>query len=33
MGRNEIIVLDLEEARSRYVQGTKELIFETPKME
>jgi len=33
MGRNEIIVLDLEEARSRYVQGTKELMFETPKME
>jgi beta-galactosidase len=29
MGRNEIIVLDLEEGRSRYVQGIKELIFET----
>ena len=29
MGRNEIIVLDLDEGRSRYVQGIKELIFET----
>jgi len=33
IGKNEIIVLDLEEGRSRYVQGIKELIFETPKMD
>jgi beta-galactosidase len=29
-GRNEIVVLDLEEGRGRSVQGIKELIFETP---
>ena len=33
MGDNEIVVLDLEEGRSRYIQGIKELIFETPKLE
>ena len=33
MGRNEIIVLDLEEGRGRYIRGIKELIFETPRME
>jgi len=32
-GRNEIIVLDLEDGRGRSVQGIKELIFETPKAE
>ena len=32
IGNNEIIVLDLEEGHSRYVQGIKELIFETPKV-
>jgi beta-galactosidase len=30
-GQNEIIVLDLEEGLSRSVQGSKELVFETPK--
>lgn len=32
-GRNEIIVLDLEEGGTRSVQGIKELVFETPKTE
>ncbi|HEX8145048.1 MAG TPA: glycoside hydrolase family 35 protein [Pyrinomonadaceae bacterium] len=32
-GQNEIIVLDLEEGRSRSVQGIKELVFETPASE
>ena len=32
-GPNEIVVLDLEEGRSRSVQGIKELIFETPQTE
>jgi len=32
-GRNEIIVLDLEEGGLRSVQGIKELVFETPKTE
>jgi beta-galactosidase len=30
-GRNEIVVLDLGEGRTRSVQGIKELVFETPK--
>lgn len=29
-GRNEIVILDLEEGGSRSMQGIKELIFETP---
>lgn len=32
-GRNEIVVLDLEEGWSRSVQGIEELIFETPQTE
>ena len=32
-GQNEVIVIDLEERPSRSVQGIKELIFETPKLE
>lgn len=30
-GRNEVVVLDLEENRARSVQGIRELIFDTPK--
>jgi beta-galactosidase len=32
-GKNEIVVLDLEDGRRRSVQGIKELIFETPTTE
>ena len=32
-GRNEVVVLDLEEGRSRSVQGIRELIYETPRAE
>src|SRR5215207_5298919 len=32
-GRNEVVVLDLEEGRSRSVRGIRELIYETPKAE
>ncbi len=32
-GRNEIIVLDLEQGQNRSVQGIKELVFETPQAE
>jgi beta-galactosidase len=29
-GRNEVVVLDLEEGGRRSLEGVKELIFETP---
>jgi beta-galactosidase len=32
-GRNEIVILDLEDGRMRSIQGIKELIFETPATE
>jgi beta-galactosidase len=32
-GRNEVVVLDLEEGRGRSVQGIRELIYETPQAE
>jgi beta-galactosidase len=32
-GRNEVVVLDLEEGRGRSVQGIRELVFETPQPE
>lgn len=32
-GRNEVVVLDLEDDRARSVQGIKELIYDTPKSE
>jgi beta-galactosidase len=31
-GRNEIVVLDLEEGRERFVQARKEPVWETPKL-
>lgn len=30
-GRNEVVVLDLEEGRARSIQGIRELIYDTPK--
>jgi beta-galactosidase len=32
-GRNEVVVLDLEEGRSRTISGVRQLIFETPPTE
>ncbi len=32
-GRNEVVVLDLEEARNRSLRGIRELLFETPALQ